>query len=156
MPRTEFGIIPSSHPMHSREIERSGRSWILFAVALIALATVPRDFQGHTHWEKVGWLPFLSPPVKLRDIVVNTLLYVPLGVGMALNSRSPRAWTIAAAAGAVLSLSAEFAQLYSHVRFPSATDVVCNVVGAVVGTRGYRAWSLRSPAPVGRALRDPR
>ena len=33
----------------------------------------------------------------------------------------------------LLSASLELAQVWSHVRFPSATDVVMNVAGSVAG-----------------------
>ena len=123
----------------------AGRASLVAAVALIAAAVIPwNDFQGHTHWQKVGWIPFVSPPVRVRDIVANTLLFMPLGAAVVLNrgrAALRASLVIAALAGAALSLSAEFLQLYSHTRFPAATDVVCNTAGAALGAfiaRGAR------------------
>ena len=101
--------------------------------AVILAATIPWDFVGHTHWQKVQWVPFVTPPVKLIDIVVNILLYVPLGYGVirAFASKA-RPWQVAALAGA-LSVTVEWTQLYSHSRFPSVQDVVCNMSGAWIG-----------------------
>lgn len=103
-------------------------------LAAIAAATVPwTDFVGHTHWQKVQWMPFVSPPVRLVDILVNFLLYVPLGYGVIRASTfRGRSWH-AAAMAASLSLAIESSQLYSHSRFPSLQDVLCNVAGAWLG-----------------------
>jgi glycopeptide antibiotics resistance protein len=104
--------------------------------AVIVAATAPwTDFVGHTHWQKVQWIPFRSPPVKLLDVVVNTLLYLPLGYTLAstFGSRG-RVWR-AVALAAALSLLVEWSQLYSHFRFPSVQDVICNVSGAWAGAR---------------------
>ena len=90
---------------------------------------------GHTHWQKVQWIPFVSPPVKLIDIVVNVWLYVPFGYTLARASRTRgRAWH-AVALAAVLSIGVEWSQLYSHSRFPSVQDVLCDVLGAWAGAR---------------------
>jgi VanZ family protein len=40
---------------------------------------------------------------------------------------------MAAGVALALSLAGEAVQIYTHSRFPSATDVVCNVIGAVAG-----------------------
>src|SRR5262245_6008608 len=50
--------------------------WTIF----IGVCVVPwMDLQNHTHWSKVQWIPFVTPPVKVVDIVVNVALYVPFG-----------------------------------------------------------------------------
>jgi glycopeptide antibiotics resistance protein len=114
------------------------RAWIVFGLwlAVILAATVAvRDFVGHTHWQKVQWIPFRSPPVKILDVVVNIALYLPFGytLARALAHRA-RGWHAVVLAGA-LSLTIEWSQLYSHSRFPSLQDVLCDVLGAWVGAR---------------------
>jgi glycopeptide antibiotics resistance protein len=96
------------------------------------------DFQDHTHWSRVQWCPFVSPPIRVIDVLVNALLYVPFGYCFiaAANYRD-RLWR-AVAFAAVVSLGTEWSQLYSHSRFPSLTDVTCNVLGAWFG-----AWWAR-------------
>jgi glycopeptide antibiotics resistance protein len=108
------------------------RLFLLLATAGIVLAVFPwGDFQGHTHWAKVGWIPFVSQPVRVRDIIANVLLFVPFGAAVAVNTR--RAPVLSATlAGATLSFVGEATQLYSHARFPSATDVVTNTAGAAL------------------------
>lgn len=109
------------------------RAWIVFGLwsAVILAVTVPStDFVGHTHWQKVQWIPFRSPPVKVFDVVVNIALYFPFGytLARALAHRA-RGWHAVVLAGA-LSLAVEWSQLYSHSRFPSVQDVLCDILGA--------------------------
>jgi hypothetical protein len=59
------------------------RLLLILSIGVIALVVVPwGDFQGHTHWAKVGWIPFVSPPVRLRDMVANLLLFAPFGAAI--------------------------------------------------------------------------
>ena len=109
------------------------RILLILSIAVIALIVVPwGDFQGHTHWSKVGWIPFVSPPVRLRDMVANLLLFAPFGAAIALNVSRSRRIVLAAVSAAILSLVCETLQLYSHARFPSATDLVMNTAGAAL------------------------
>lgn len=111
------------------------------ACALVLAAIVPwGDMQDHSHWGRVVWVPFGSRRLRPRDIVQNVLLFVPVGVGAALVFR--RAIGAAAVVALSLSLTGELLQVYSHERFPSATDVVCNIVGAV-GAAGVAGWWRR-------------
>ncbi len=109
------------------------RAWIVFGLwsAVILAATVPtKDVVGHTHWQKVQWIPFRSPPVKVFDVVANIALYLPFGYTLARASADrARRWH-AVVLGGVLSLAIEWSQLYSHSRFPSVQDVLCDIVGA--------------------------
>jgi glycopeptide antibiotics resistance protein len=98
------------------------------------------NFTSHTHWERVQWIPFVSPPIKLRDIVANILLYAPWGYFCTrwMRNGSRRVATVVMLA-AVLSLATEASQLYSHGRFPSTTDLTCNIVGAFAGAMFARS-----------------
>jgi glycopeptide antibiotics resistance protein len=109
--------------------------WLVWT-AVIALLVWPwRDTMDHTHWEKVGWIPFISPPVKPSDMIANVLLYMPFGYfGLQAMGRARGDALAVAVAAALLSLTTESIQLYSHWRFPTATDVVCNVLGCVAGS----------------------
>ena len=114
--------------------------------AFIVLIVVPWGrFEDHPHWENVAWIPFVSPPVRVRDILLNALLYVPLGGALAAGLRARRvAWTFALALA--LTTGTEYTQLYSHRRWPSMTDVAANAVGALLGAGIVRA--LRRPGQV--------
>ena len=101
------------------------------------------DIVWHSHWSRVAWIPFASGPVPYRtaDVVANLLLFVPVGVMAGLACR--RGVRVAGALTLMLSLVVEAAQLYSHSRFPSATDVVCNVAGAVAAATVARRYRHR-------------
>jgi glycopeptide antibiotics resistance protein len=88
--------------------------------------------QNHVHLDLVQWIPFVTPPIRLGDIVLNTLLYVPFGYLHVRRSHriSIRRTVLLATA---LSVVTEVAQLFSHGRFPSTTDLVCNIAGAYAG-----------------------
>ena len=104
---------------------RSWRAGIAFAVwsAVILAATVPwTDLVGHTHWRKVQYVPFGFAWVRASPF-------------------RPRLWH-AAALAFVLSFAVEWSQLYSHSRFPSVQDVLCDVCGALIG--GWLAARGRS------------
>jgi hypothetical protein len=122
------------------EVVKRARWWLAGWAGVIVLVVCPwTSFQAHSHWEKIAWVPFLSPDDKLRDIVVNVLLYIPGGYfgARAIRDGARRIW-IAMAFAAALSLVTEASQLYSHGRFPSATDFTCNVLGAFAGARFAR------------------
>jgi glycopeptide antibiotics resistance protein len=125
---------------------RLNRLFLLAWIAVILTLVVPwTSFQNHAHLQRVDWLPFLTPPVRLRDVVLNTMLYLPFGYLHARAVSRARAWHTAAYAFA-LSLATEVAQVFSHGRFPSATDVTCNLAGACWGFWWSRATaSVRRP-----------
>jgi glycopeptide antibiotics resistance protein len=116
------------------------------SIALVVFAVFPwGDFQGHTHWARVAWIPFVSPPVRLSDIIANALLFMPLGAAVASTVPLTRsAVLVASLGGGALSIVGEAAQLYSHSRFPSATDVVCNAAGASLAAYLVRRSRHRS------------
>ena len=111
-------------------MNHKGVSALIAAATLVLAVDFPwGDLQNHTHWNKAGWVPFVSPPVRAMDIALNLLLCAPLGLAAAMFFR--RRLTIATVCALSVSLIGEWTQLYSHARFPSATDVVCNVGGAM-------------------------
>ena len=117
------------------------RARIAFAlwVGVIIFVVVPwYRIQDHSHWAGVQWIPV--PPFRLRDMVANTLFYIPFGY-LGLRAIDRRVWRVVVLA-ALVSLLTEFSQVYSHGRFPSATDLVCNTLGAWVGAL-WADWRIR-------------
>jgi glycopeptide antibiotics resistance protein len=111
---------------------------IIWGIALV-LVTVPfTDLHGHTHWAIVGWIPFVTPPVKFTDIAANVIIYVPFGF-LAARRRSAGSMVLRTV-GLTLALSfaLELTQLFSHSRFPSSTDMVSDAIGAAAGA--FLSW----------------
>ena len=112
-------------------MRRSAVFGVLLSVVFVVLVAFPfGDLVGHPHWSRVDWIPFVTRRVRVLDVVANLVLCAPIGVASALAFR--RGILISAAIALPSSLAVEWAQVYSHVRFPSMTDVACNVAGAVV------------------------
>jgi glycopeptide antibiotics resistance protein len=107
--------------------------WLGWIALIVAIVVPWGDFQGHTHWRKVAWIPFVSPPVRITDVVGNVLLYMPFGYGYRRVFRSSSTIWPAMLLAATLSGTTEATQLYSHWRFPSATDVTTNLLGTLCG-----------------------
>ena len=110
----------------------------LWIGVILFVVTPWYDIKDHSHWANVQWIPFVSPPVRLRDIVANTLFYVPFGYFYVRATRRGEVWH-AVAAALLLSAMTELTQVYSHGRFPSATALLCNSTGAYLGAR----WAAR-------------
>ena len=84
-------------------------------------------------WHRIHLVPFSDPADKLRDLVANILLFIPFGYSAADRGRAPSGFAFALAAAALVSVAAEATQLFSTVRYPSATDVTAAVMGAMAG-----------------------
>ena len=93
------------------------------------------DFQGHAHWASVTWVPFLGPVDNLRDVVLNVMVFAPFGFLFAQGRPAIRLFALLGGLGAAVLLSAagECYQVFCHNRFPSATDVASNSLGASCG-----------------------
>jgi VanZ family protein len=118
----------------------NSRLWLTIWISLIVVVVVPwGTFEWHAHWERMEWIPFVSPPVDLGDVLGNLLFYVPYGILIGKEAaETRRAILLAIGSATVLSLATEFTQIFSNSRFPSMTDVTCNVIGALIGAR----WAI--------------
>ena len=115
--------------------------WMLIFVGWILVIVVLCSFPWWVEspqWDRVRWIPLLdvlrSPRRLLRDTIANGLLYMPLGFAY-VRMRAPGVRLISEAGfvGLLLSLTCEFYQVFSPVRFPSMTDVLMNTIGASAG-----------------------
>jgi len=106
------------------------------SIAFILFAILPwRGFDPEGHWHRIGWIPFVSSPIGIFEVVGNLLLFVPLGASIALHAQRSALRRTAAVALAC-SLFGEWSQIYSRYRYPSTQDIFINVVGAVVAAYG--------------------
>jgi VanZ family protein len=95
--------------------------WAAFSIPWSSFTARPRV-------EEINVIPFEN--ARRADQIRNFVYYVPagaIGIGLGLSPVT----TVATAAG--LSAVAEATQLFSRRRFPSATDLMLNTAGALVG-----------------------
>lgn len=104
----------------------------------------------------LGWrlpaaevLYFVTAPwpqyVTMGDLLINTAAYIPLGflLAVALSRRrtAARAVLLAAALGALLSLTMEAAQMFLPKRIASNVDLLTNGTGALIGAMAAPLFS---------------
>jgi len=117
------------------------RRLLLLVVAIVVYGSLyPWHFTFAGRPEPVSLLLHSWPAVwdrfVLRDVVINVLLYMPLGAVACLAwlPRFPRAAAAAATAfGFALSLSMELLQNYVPGRVTSLSDLATNTLGAAAG-----------------------
>lgn len=123
----------------------------LFAVALAvaavaALTLAPQRFVAPLRGAFMRLLDAVAPaiawiPLDDAERVLNTILFVPLGVAIALLL-SRRAWPLAILAAFALSAAVEYAQGSIPGRIPDPDDVLWNTVGGAIGVLAASAVRL--------------
>lgn len=108
------------------------------ALALIVVTTaMPVELRAPALW---------SGTVEFTDMVVNVLLYAPLGLAL---RRWP--WWKVLVLALLLSASIETGQIWNSARHPSPADVAANVAGAVLATWLVRV-RRRAEGPAGSGI----
>lgn len=129
--------------------------WIFWILVIIAATTAPwNNFQMHpTNWQRINWAPYAHTALRMgsmKDVLQNILLYIPFGFcyvkRFPIENRS-LLLSVGMFASA-LSISTEVAQVFQPLRFPSATDVINNIFGALLGAN-FGRWSSRQKNPLG-------
>lgn len=114
---------------------------LLLLTAYVALILYGSLFPFSGWHSGVDTWAFLEPgiahrPLSLPDLVVNALIYIPIGVliRLAMARRSLAAAAIAATVlGGLLSLTVETAQAHLPQRVPALSDLLLNTAGALAG-----------------------
>src|SRR5581483_582055 len=122
---------------------RTPALWV-WTAAIVATCVPFADLHLHTHWYKVAWIPFWSGEQKASDVVANILIYMPLGFLTRRRRDAGSRYARAALGSGLLSLACEVAQLYSHSRIPSTTDIASDVIGALLGVAVSNSSRLES------------
>jgi len=134
---SEAGALPDATSMGAGNRMNTGvRLGFIATILLILVLTVTpiQNLRGHPHWNKVTWVPFGDRHLIVRDMIANTLLFIPFGAFGPWRERSLGGRVFAAGACAfVLSSSVELCQVFSHSRLPTTTDIVTNTAGALLG-----------------------
>jgi len=129
----------------------SARTRFLAATLLPILVATLWPFPGH---EPEGFISCIAcGDHATSDVLLNILLFAPLGAALALQLSSV---TRCALSAALLSATIELAQLYIPGRDSSLGDVLSNTLGGTLGalvTRTAAFWLLPSPARAARLSR---
>ena len=111
-------------------------------VVVIWLVCLPWPGMAPQADSQVQLVPFTGAADRPRDVLANIFLFLPFGYLFAV-SHPHRGYGLLVATAAAISLTAETLQVLSPARYPSATDVVVNTAGALLG-----GWLRRSHAAV--------
>jgi VanZ family protein len=114
--------------------------WIVVLVAVAAIAAATLIPGGGPRAEPLSACVFCGERA-LADVLVNVILFVPLGVGLFLLGRRARSGLLA---GALLSALVELTQLVIPGRDPSLGDIIANTGGTLAGMAF--AWFVRELA----------
>lgn len=115
---------------------------VVLSVAVILYTTV--FSRGET---AIGaqFAPFASfvraieQPEAYRSMLMNVILFVPLGLALPFIFRSKvsKRVLLAVLSGLVLSVMIEFSQYVFALGFAETDDVICNTLGTAVGSCAY-------------------
>jgi glycopeptide antibiotics resistance protein len=134
---------------------------VVFGGLLLYGTLKPFNFTWHPRRDRmndrsqVEWIPFtrLCPEYGIfcpRDTGLNLVIFIPVGVLVALlpGARASAARRIGRATGCgfALSLMIETTQYFIPSRYPGATDLVLNTLGACLGGLLVTALFRRCPA----------
>ena len=131
------------------------RIFLIVGVIIVYGSLYPWDFHsaqlaGNPLWVLIHSWPTGNYRSLLRDIAVNLLIFVPVGVfgflALRQNFRTSVAASVTLLFAPVLSSSIEMIQLFDDGRECTASDVVLNVSGTAVGIvlgRLYQQWLKR-------------
>jgi len=153
--------LPSATSSNAGGVRSSLYRVLLIVVVVIVYGSLyPWDFHSTQLAASPPWVLVHSWPTAidrflLRDIAVNILLYMPVGVfgflALRQNVRTAFAATATVLIALALSSSIEMIQLFDDARVCSASDVACNVSGTVLGVALgllYQQWLKRFLARV--------
>ncbi|OYU99991.1 MAG: VanZ family protein, partial [Burkholderiales bacterium PBB5] len=127
-------------------IRAQGLAWLAWLAFVVYGSLLPFDFQPLTleaALEAFRHIPFLQLGIESRaDWVANGVLYLPVGL-LGVLALGPgtgrRGWVpaltvpVVFAAGSLLAVAVEFAQLYFPPRTVSQNDILAECIGTALG-----------------------
>jgi Concanavalin A-like lectin/glucanases superfamily/VanZ like family len=125
--------LPQDPPQPKHHSERV-RLLVPIIVLVLGTTAIPAELRRFD-------LATLSLGCDAQDLVVNLILYVPVGVVL-----TRQGFWRAVMIATLLSLFAETCQFFMMHRFPSPFDLALNVAGAMTGLLISWRWRIRVPA----------
>jgi len=128
---------------------------IIYGLLIIYGSLFPLDQWQNTHTPLLRFLwPDLGKRFILTDLVLNVLVYMPLGLLLVMGLRRFfgvfNALLIGVLIGGILSFTLEFLQNYIPARVSSFSDLITNLLGTALG--GMLAVVLQPEMPLGHWL----
>lgn len=126
----------------------------IWAIVVLVATLAPFDFAFPDNSSHPAFETNRGDLDDTLDIALNVILFLPLGVMLALRASH---WIRIIAPAAIFSLAIEFAQWFSPDRSSSVWDVLANTGGAILGAYLFRIFRSRFEAlPWGRFLEKAR
>jgi glycopeptide antibiotics resistance protein len=120
---------------------RNAPLWCWWIPVVLLLSFPWAGFTAESQWSRLHWIPFTDPADRPRDLLANIALFVPFGYSYVRHRAGRFRILEALLVATVVSVSAEATQLFSTLRYPSGTDVIAAIAGAMAGaaiSRGRR------------------
>lgn len=125
---------------------QESRNTTAFLLAYIALIVYGTWFPiERWDWSAGGWQAFLAMDWPARiprsDLIINLVVYLPLGLLIGISSRSGMLHTVIKAMCGALLLSSclEYGQTFLSGRISSGSDIILNTLGSAIGALGTGA-----------------
>ena len=96
-------------------------------------------------WQEFIWIGYVS----WSCVILNVLLFVPLGYLLPLSFNKLEKWYIVLVIGIGLSAAIETAQLLTHRGWFDVDDIFHNGLGAFIGWLCYRKWLRNTILSIG-------
>ena len=126
---------------------------VLFIIVILRMTVFTRSFgTNHEGWKLFGKLQVLSEqPEYFREMLMNLFLFVPFGLMAPFvfirdyskgdSIKIKRTVFIVIFLAFFLSVVIELLQLAMSLGVPEAEDIICNTLGAAVGTLAFVIWN---------------
>lgn len=125
----------------------------IYLVTLLQITGVDSVFSWKfTMSGTCNWIPFSNEEIKL--VLLNVLLFIPMGFFVPLIIRKSRSWIRTIAFGSGCSLLIELSQMFLIGRTADVDDFLANTAGCVIGyalfRHGKKLWQRsKGNKPIG-------
>lgn len=119
-------------------------AWIAAFITGTMLLRQPGETQIHLRFDTLADIARLHSLHPLRDVLLNLLLLLPVGLLLPAADRAPHAWLNVLSTALLLSAAAESVQLLFSLGQVDVEDLAANVLGAMAGCGLYHLLRRRA------------